>query len=87
VPPHTTGNTFDVGRNNLPTDAQNFLIEILSEFELQGKLDTLIEGNVNACFHTFIYPSGFAPDQRPPPVSQTKPAVSLPPKPKPKSGK
>lgn len=62
VPPHTTGCTFDVGRNNLPTDAQNFLIETLSALERQGKIDTLIEGNVNACLHTMIYPDGVAPN-------------------------
>lgn len=61
VPPHTTGCTFDIGRNNLPTDAQNFLIEILSSLEKQGKVDTLIEGNVNACLHTMIYPDGVGP--------------------------
>lgn len=62
VPPHTTGCTFDVGRNHLPTDAQNFLIEYLSNLERQGKIDTLIEGNVNACLHTMIYPDGAAPN-------------------------
>lgn len=58
VPPHTTGCTFDVGRNNLSGPEQDFLITILSDLERQGKIDTLIEGNVNACLHTFIFPDG-----------------------------
>jgi hypothetical protein len=85
VPPHTTGNTFDVGRNHLPADAQNFLIRILSDLEAQGKLDTLIEGNVNACFHTFIFPDGAGPSQTTA-VTKPKPTASPPPQ-KPKSAR
>jgi pSer/pThr/pTyr-binding forkhead associated (FHA) protein len=85
VPPHTTGNTFDVGRNHLPADAQNFLIKTLSDFEAQGRLDTLIEGNVNACFHTFIYPDGVGPSQTTV-ATKPKPAAS-PATQKPKSEK
>jgi hypothetical protein len=62
LPPHTSGCAFDVGRNHLSGEAQNFLMEILSGHERGGKLDTLIEGNVNACFHTFIYPDGTPPN-------------------------
>lgn len=61
VPPHTTGCTFDIGRNNLSGPEQDFLITVLSDLEKQGKLDTLIEGNVNACLHTFIFPDGVGP--------------------------
>lgn len=85
LPPHTSGCAFDVGRNHLTGEAQNFLMEILSGHERNGKLDTLIEGNVNACFHTFIYPDGVGPNQTTV-ATQPKPSTS-PPTQKPKSGK
>ena len=85
VPPHTTGCTFDIGRNNLSGPEQDFLITILSNYEKEGKLDTLIEGNVNACLHTFIFPDGVGPNQAAAVLPKT--TVSQPPKPKTKSGK
>jgi hypothetical protein len=74
LPPHTSGCAFDMSRKNLSTGEQNFIMAKLAELEIGGKLDSLMEGNANACFHTFIYPDGVGPNQM---------ATSLPAAPKP----
>lgn len=61
LPPHTSGCAFDISRKNLTRDEQNFLMQKLSELERARKLDSLREGNANACFHSFIYPDGIEP--------------------------
>jgi hypothetical protein len=61
LPPHTSGCAFDISRKNLTKDEQNFLMKKLSELERDRKLDSLREGNANACFHSFIYPDGIEP--------------------------
>ncbi len=58
LPPHTSGCAFDVSRKNLTRDEQNWMMQKLSELERGHKLDSLREGNANACFHSFIYPDG-----------------------------
>jgi hypothetical protein len=63
-----------MSRKNLSTGEQNFIMAKLAELEIGGKLDSLMEGNANACFHTFIYPDGVGPNQM---------ATSLPAAPKP----
>ncbi len=85
LPPHTSGCAFDMSRKNLSTGEQNFIMAKLAELEIGGKLDSLMEGNANACFHTFIYPDGVGPGHSAP--SQPKPAVSQPLKQSLKSGK
>lgn len=61
LPPHTSGCAFDLGRKHMSAAEQNFVMKKLAEMENRGVLDALIEFNVNACFHTFIYPDGKPP--------------------------
>jgi hypothetical protein len=61
LPPHTSGCAFDLARKHMTADEQNFVMNKLAEMEDRGVLDALIEYNVNACFHVFIYPDGKAP--------------------------
>ena len=61
LPPHTSGCTFDLGRKHMSAEEQNFVMRRLADFENRGVLDALIEYNVNACFHVFIYPDGKPP--------------------------
>jgi pSer/pThr/pTyr-binding forkhead associated (FHA) protein len=61
LPPHTSGCTFDLGRKHMSADEQNFVMRRLADLESKGVLDALIEYNVNACFHVFIYPDGKPP--------------------------
>ncbi|HLM00113.1 MAG TPA: DUF5715 family protein [Pyrinomonadaceae bacterium] len=61
LPPHTSGCAFDLGRAYMTVAEQNFLMKKLAEMENRGVLDALIEYNVNACFHVFIYPDGKPP--------------------------
>jgi pSer/pThr/pTyr-binding forkhead associated (FHA) protein len=61
LPPHTSGCTFDLGRKHMSAEEQNFVMRQLAEMENRGILDALIEYNVNACFHVFIYPDGKPP--------------------------
>ena len=61
LPPHTSGCAFDMSRKNLSADEQNFMMLLFSKLEREGKIDSLREGNNNACFHTFIYPDGIEP--------------------------
>jgi hypothetical protein len=58
LPPHTSGCAFDISRKNLTRDEQNFLMQKFAELERGRKIDSLREGNANACFHSFIYPDG-----------------------------
>ena len=53
LPPHTSGCAFDISRKNLTRDEQNFLMQKFAELERGRKLDSLREGNANACFHSF----------------------------------
>jgi pSer/pThr/pTyr-binding forkhead associated (FHA) protein len=61
LPPHTSGCTFDLGRKHMSAEEQNFVMRRLADLENRGVLDALIEYNVNACFHVFIYPDGKPP--------------------------
>ena len=61
LPPHTSGCAFDLARKHMTAEEQNFVMAKLAEMERAGKLDALIEGNVNACFHVFIYNDGIPP--------------------------
>ncbi|MBS1793116.1 MAG: FHA domain-containing protein [Acidobacteria bacterium] len=62
LPPHTSGCAFDVSRRNLTRDEQNWIMTRFAELEGRDhKIDSLREGNANACFHTFIYPDGIEP--------------------------
>jgi hypothetical protein len=91
TPPHTSGCAFDIGRNHLSGEAQNFLMSKFAELERVDKIDSLIEGNVNACFHTFIYPDGVGPNKtvavQPAKTTVTQPQKPQPPKQTPKVGK
>ncbi len=61
LPPHTSGCAFDLGRKHMGATEQNYLMAKLEEMEKRGVLDALIEGNVNACFHVFVYEDGVPP--------------------------
>lgn len=61
LPPHTSGCTFDLARKHMTAEEQNFVMEQLAEMEREGILDALREGNLNACFHVFIYDDGKPP--------------------------
>ncbi|NNE68042.1 MAG: FHA domain-containing protein [Pyrinomonadaceae bacterium] len=61
LPPHTSGCAFDLGRKHMGAEEQNYLMAKLEEMEKRGVLDALIEGNVNACFHVFVYEDGVPP--------------------------
>jgi pSer/pThr/pTyr-binding forkhead associated (FHA) protein len=61
LPPHTSGCAFDLGRKHMNAEEQNFVMAKLADMENRGVLDALIEYNVNACFHVFIYPDGKPP--------------------------
>lgn len=61
LPPHTSGCAFDLARKHMTADEQNFMMEQLAKMEREGILDALREGNVNACFHVFIYDDGIPP--------------------------
>jgi hypothetical protein len=61
LPPHTSGCAFDLGRAYMTVKEQNFVMKKLAEMEDRGVLDALIEYNVNACWHVFIYPDGKPP--------------------------
>lgn len=61
LPPHTSGCAFDLARKHMTADEQNFVMAKLAEMERRGILDALREGNLNACFHVFIYDDGVQP--------------------------
>ncbi len=61
LPPHTSGCAFDLARKHMTADEQNFVMTELAKMEREGILDALREGNINACFHVFIYDDGKAP--------------------------
>ena len=61
LPPHTSGCAFDLGRKHMEAEEQNYVMAKLEEMEKRGTLDALIEGNVNACFHVFVYEDGVPP--------------------------
>jgi hypothetical protein len=61
LPPHTSGCAFDLARKHMTAEEQNFVMAELAKMEREGILDALREGNLNACFHVFIYDDGVAP--------------------------
>ncbi len=62
LPPHTSGCAFDLSRKFQSAEEQNFMSNWLADREINEKdLDGLREGNVNACFHVFIYDDGQPP--------------------------
>lgn len=61
LPPHTSGCAFDLARKHMTAEEQNFVMDELARMENEGILDALREGNVNACFHVFIYDDGVPP--------------------------
>lgn len=61
LPPHTSGCAFDLARKHMDVDEQNFMIRELERMELGGELNAIIEFNVNACFHVFIFFDGKPP--------------------------
>jgi hypothetical protein len=61
LPPHTSGCAFDLARKHMTAEEQNFMMEKLAEMERRGILDALREGNLNACFHVFVYDDGVPP--------------------------
>lgn len=61
LPPHTSGCAFDLARQHMTAEEQNFVMEELAKMERDGILDALIEYNKNACFHVFIYRDGKPP--------------------------
>ena len=61
LPPHTSGCAFDLARKHMTAEEQNFMMNMLANMERQGILDALREGNLNACFHVFIYDDGVPP--------------------------
>ena len=61
LPPHTSGCAFDLARKYMTADEQNFIMAELARMEQEGILDALREGNLNACFHVFIYDDGIPP--------------------------
>ncbi len=62
LPPHTSGCAFDLARKHMTAEEQNFIMETIGAMEREGILDALIEGNLNACFHVFIYYDGKSPN-------------------------
>jgi hypothetical protein len=62
LPPHTSGCAFDLARKHMTDEEQLFVMAKLEEMEKRGTLDALIEGNVNACFHVFVYEDGQVPE-------------------------
>lgn len=62
LPPHTSGCAFDLARKHMTAEEQNFMMEQIAAMEREGILDALREGNLNACFHVFIYHDGKAPN-------------------------
>ncbi len=61
LPPHTSGCAIDLARKHMTAEEQNFLMNLLAQKEREGSIDALREGNVNACFHIFIYDDGQPP--------------------------
>jgi hypothetical protein len=62
LPPHTSGCAFDLSRKFMSAEEQNFMSNMLADMEKDERiLDGLREGNVNACFHVFIYDDGQPP--------------------------
>lgn len=62
LPPHTSGCAFDLSRKFQSAEEQNFMSNMLADMEKDERiLDGLREGNVNACFHVFIYDDGQPP--------------------------
>lgn len=60
-PPHLSGCAFDIARKHLTAEEQNFIMQKLSEMEINGKVDALNEFGANACFHVFVYQDGKPP--------------------------
>jgi hypothetical protein len=56
VPPHTTGQAFDITYRYMPTDEQNLLMAEIAKLEQEGKVEALRE-NRN-CFHVFAFGQG-----------------------------
>ncbi len=62
LPPHTSGCAFDLSRKFQSAEEQNFMSNMLADMEkIDRSVDGLREGNVNACFHVFIYDDGQPP--------------------------
>lgn len=61
LPPHTSGCAFDLARKHMTAEEQNFMMAQLAQMEREDILDALREGNLNACFHVFIYDDGQRP--------------------------
>jgi hypothetical protein len=59
VPPHTTGEAFDITYRYMPSDEQNFLMTQIAALEDAGKVEALRERR--NCFHVFTFASGHPP--------------------------
>jgi hypothetical protein len=61
VPPHTTGQAFDITYRSMATDEQNFLMTEIAKLEDEGRVEALRE-NRN-CFHVFAFGTAKRPDE------------------------
>jgi Family of unknown function (DUF5715) len=61
VPPHTTGEAFDITYRYMPSDEQNFLMAEIAALEDAGKVEALRERR--NCFHVFCFASGHGPEE------------------------
>jgi hypothetical protein len=61
VPPHTTGQAFDVSYRYMANDEQNLLMEEIARLEEAGRVEALRERR--NCFHVFAFAEAGKPDE------------------------
>ncbi len=54
IPPHCSGLAFDFAIKNLTAEEQNFIANILTEMDKNGKVDAIRETGATAVFHVFV---------------------------------
>ena len=57
--PHTTGMAFDISYKYMANDEQNFVMEVLAEFEREGRVEALRERRNH--FHVYAFSGGERP--------------------------
>src|SRR5688572_10485597 len=59
--PHTTGMAFDISYKYLANDEQNFVMEVLADFEREGRIEALRERRNH--FHVYAFSGGERPSE------------------------
>jgi hypothetical protein len=55
IPPHCSGQAFDLGYKHMTAEEQNFMVNLLAQMERSGRIDAVRETGVNAALHVFVF--------------------------------